>query len=101
MSTFQYILLTLVIVAVAVDANKILRAQEGATTTGRFMVALDLDTPSERFDELAHKIGNEADDQKIHKLDGHYAKMITAKLSEAALEMVCYRACINIIHLIN
>ena len=89
MSTLQYVLLLLVLLTVAVEAKKILRAQAGATTTGEFMVVLDLDTSNERFDELIKMIGIQANDQKIHKVNGDFAKVISTKLSEAALEMVC------------
>ena len=90
MSTIQYMLLSLVLLIVAVEAKKILRAQEGAATTGNFMVTLDLDTPNERFDELVEMVGIHAADQKIHKINGHYAKIITAKLSETSLERVYF-----------
>ena len=89
MSTIQYMLLSLVLLTVAVEAKKILRAQEGAATTGKFMVALDIDTPDERFDELVEMVGIQANDQKIHRINGRFAKIITAKLSESALEIVC------------
>ena len=90
MSTINYMILSLVIITVAVhvEAKKILRAQEGATKTGRFMVSLDLNAPNKRFDELVEKIGIQANDQKIRKINGRFAKIITAKLSEESLEMV-------------
>ena len=80
MSTLQYVFLSLVMLTVALEAKEILRAQEGAPTTGRFVVSLDLDTSTERFEDLAAKIRIEAGNQNIHKVDGRYAKIITANL---------------------
>ena len=91
MSTIQYMLLSLVLLIAAVEAKKILRAQEGAATTGRFIVKLSMDTSSERFNDLATQIEREADDRKVHgRVDGKFAKVITAKLSEEALEMASH-----------
>ena len=88
MSTIKYVILSLAILTTAIEAKKILRAQEGATKTGKFMVSLDLDTPDERFDELAEMVGVHAADQDVKKLNGEIAKIITAALSESALETV-------------
>ena len=73
----------------AVEAKKIIRAQAGAATTGNFIVKLSMDTSSERFNDLVKHIEREADDNKIHgRVDGRFAKIISARLSERALEMV-------------
>ena len=82
----HFLLVTLI---VAVEAKKILRAQEGAATTGNFIVKLSADTSSERFDDLAKHIESKAGDGRVHaKVDGKFAKIITARLSETDLEMV-------------
>ena len=88
MSTLQYAFLSLVMLTVALEAKEILRAQEGVPATGRFIVSLDLDTPTDQFEDLATKIGIEAGDQNVHKIDGRYTKLITAKLSEESLQKV-------------
>ena len=81
-----FLLVTLI---VAVEAKKILRAQEGAATTGNFIVKLSADTSSERFDDLVKHIESKAGDGRVHaKVDGKFAKIITARLSETDLEMV-------------
>ena len=73
----------------AIEAKKILRAQEGAATTGNFIVKLSANTSSGRFDDLVKHIESEADDGKVRtKVDGKFAKIISARLSETALEMV-------------
>ena len=91
MSTIKYVILSLVLLTVAIEAKKILRAQAGAAKTGKFVVALDLDTSDERFYKLVKKVSIEADDKEIQRVNGNYAKIITAKLSERALEMVCFK----------
>ena len=81
------------------EAKKILRAQEGAATTGKFIVKLSADTSSERFDDLVKHIESEAGDGKVHaKVDGKFAKIISAKLSETALEMVSCENTSNIMY---
>ena len=81
-----FLLVTLI---VAIEAKKILRAQEGADTTGKFIVKLSADTSSERFDDLVEYIESEAEDGRVHTMiNGKFAKIITARLSETGLEMV-------------
>ena len=91
MSITQRVYFLLVALTVAVEAKKILRAQEGAATTGNFIVKLSVDTSSERFDNLVKQIiEREAGDGRVHaKVDGKFAKIITASgLSETVLEKV-------------
>ena len=90
MSAIRYnvMLLSLVLLIAAVEAGKILCAQKGAAVTGDSMVVLDKRTSREEFDDLVEKVKNEADNQEIHIVYGDCAKIITAKLSEAALEKV-------------
>ena len=80
--------LLLVTLIVAIEAKKILRAQEGADTTGNFIVKLSADTSSERFDDLVDYIDSEAEDGVHTIVNEKFAKIITARLSETALEMV-------------
>ena len=89
MSITQRVYFLLVALTVAVEAKKILRAQEGVAITGNFIVKLSADTSSERFDDLVEHIEHEAGDGGVHaKVDGKFAKIITATLSETALEKV-------------
>ena len=89
MSILQYVFSLLVVLTVAIEAKKILRAQAGAATTGNFMVVLDKGVSSERFRQLVQLVGGNAEDQKVYsQVDGMFAKVITAKLSEEALEKV-------------
>ena len=68
--------------------KKILRAPDKAEKSGRFMVVLSMDTSDEMFKKLAQEIKEMSEDKKVQEVNGIVAKIITARLSEKALEKV-------------
>ena len=68
--------------------KKILRAPDKAEKSGRFMVVLSMDTSDEMFKKLAQEIKETSEDKKIQEVNGIVAKIVTARLSEKALEKV-------------
>ena len=82
-------MLLLATLAVVMETKEIIRAQEGATTTGKFIIKLSRDTSTERFNNLVDYVEHKSEDSKIYrKVYGKFTKIITARISEAALEMV-------------
>ena len=82
-------MLLLATLAMVMETKEIIRAQEGATTTGKFIIKLSRDTSTERFNNLVDYVEHKSEDSKIYrKVYGKFTKIITARISEAALEMV-------------
>ena len=83
----QILILVLFLVAV-VQTSRVIRAAPGIKTTGQYMVALTLDTSHERFETIADKVQSQSLSSEIRKLEGQFAKVIVAKLSEAEAHKV-------------
>ena len=94
-------MLLLATLAMVMETKEIIRAQEGATTTGKFIIKLSRDTSTERFNDLVDYVERESEDSQIYrKVNGNFTKIITARLSEAALEMVsCENGQCHYLHL--
>ena len=83
----QILILVLLLVA-AVQTSRVIRAAPGIKTTGQYMVALTLDTSHERFEAIADKVQSQSLSSEIRKIEGQFAKVIVAKLSEAEADKV-------------
>ena len=83
----QILILVLLLVAV-VQTSRVIRAAPGIKTTGQYMVALTLDTSHERFETIADKVQSQSLSSEIRKLEGQFAKVIVAKLSQAEAHKV-------------
>ena len=94
----QALILVLLFVA-AVQTRRVIRAAPGIETTGQYMVALTLDTSHERFEAIAEQIQSQSSSSEIHKIEGQFAKVIVAKLSEVEAHKVSlniYNICMYI-----
>ena len=85
----QALILVLLFVA-AVQTRRVIRAAPGIETTGQYMVALTLDTSHERFEAIAEQIQSQSSSSEIHKIEGQFAKVIVAKLSEVEAHKVSF-----------
>ena len=102
-SHYQVLILVLLFVA-AVHTRQLIRAAPGRKTTGQYMVVLTRDTSHETFKAIAKKVESQSLSPEIHEIEGQFAKVIVAKLSEAeahkvSLNMylyVCMYICISI-----
>ena len=83
----QVLILALLFVT-AVQTRRVIRAAPGTETTGQFMVALTPDTSHEQFEAIAEKVQSQSLSSEIHKIEGQFAKVIVAKLSEAEAHKV-------------
>ena len=83
----QVLILVLLLVA-AVQTRRVIRAAPGIETTGQYMVALTPDTSHETFEAIAEKVQSHSLSSEIHKIEGQFAKVIVAKLSEVAAHKV-------------
>ena len=70
------------------QTSRVIRAAPRIKTTGQYMVALTLDTSHERFETIADKVQSQSLSSEIRKLEGQFAKVIVAKLSEAEAHKV-------------
>ena len=75
-----YLLITTVAV---VQARRVIRAAPGVETTGRYIVVLKSETSHDKFETIADEVRNESLNAAIfEKVEGPFAKIVTAKLSE-------------------
>ena len=80
----------LFVVAVSlVESRRVIRAVPGAETTGNYIVVLDKDTDHSTFELVAGEVRNKSVDHKIaEKVEGPFAKIIAAKITEEAAHKV-------------
>ena len=83
----QVLILVLFLVA-AVQTRRVIRAAPGIETTGQYMVVLTPDTSHERFEAIAEKVQSQSLSSDIYKIEGEFAKVIVAELSEAEAHQV-------------
>ena len=75
-----YLLITTVAV---VQARRVIRAAPGVETTGRYIVVLKHETSHDKFETIADEVRNESLNAAIfEKVEGPFAKIVTAELSE-------------------
>lgn len=87
--TTLFLLLILLTVTAAVDARRVIRAAPESNKTGCYIVKIEDSTSHDRFEELTEKILNESTDHRIYeKVEGSISKIVTARLSEDALDRV-------------
>ena len=94
----QVLILALLFVT-AVQTRRVIRAAPGTETTGQFMVALTPDTSHEQFEAIAEKVQSQSLSSEIHKIEGQFAKVIVAKLSEAEAHKVSLYIYIYILYI--
>ena len=83
------LLLVLLVTATAIDASKVMHAPPGSDKTGCYMVKLKDDISHNEFQKLEERLLEESSDHHIFaKVEGSVSKIITAKLSEEAVERV-------------
>jgi hypothetical protein len=78
-----FALLSLLLVAVEiVQARRVIRAAPGIEKTGDFIVVLEDNTTHSGFETVVDEILKESPDSVIHeKIEGHFAKIISANIS--------------------
>ena len=92
--TTSVLLLVLIVASVLVattkvDARRIIRAAPESNKTGCYIVKLEDHTSHDKFEEIAEMVLKESTDHHIYeKVEGHAAKIITARLTEEALQEV-------------
>ena len=92
-SYYQVLVLVLLFVAV-VQTRRVIRAAPGTETTGQYMVALAPDTGHDQFEAISEKVRSQSLSSEIHKIEGQFAKVIVAKMSEAEAHKVSINLCV-------
>ena len=84
------VLLFLIVAGISfVESRRVIRAAPGAETTGNYIVVLDKDTDHSTFELVAGEVEKESVDHKIaEKVEGPFAKIVAAKITEEAAHRV-------------
>ena len=76
-------LIYLLTTVAVVQARRVIRADPGVETTGRYIVVLKSETSHDKFETIADEVRNESLNAAIfEKVEGPFAKIVTAELSE-------------------
>ena len=72
-----------------VESRRVIRAAPGEETTGNYIVVMEKETNHSTFEHIADEVRNESMDHKIaEKVEGPFAKIIAAKITEEAAHRV-------------
>ena len=72
-----------------VEPRRVIRAAPGEKTTGNYIVVMEKETSHSTFEHIADEVRRESIDQKLSvKVEGPFAKIVTAKLTKDAAHRV-------------
>ena len=74
-----------------IGPRRVIRAAPGEETTGNYIVVIEKETSHSTFEHIADEVRNESLDHRIaEKVEGPFAKIIAAKMTEEAAHRVSY-----------
>ena len=79
-----------------VESRRVIRAAPGEETTGNYIVVVEKETNHSTFEHIADEVKNESVDHRIaEKVEGPFAKIIAAKMTEEGAHRVSLHKGVN------